>query len=191
MRELLAKRKQIKRKKPDFAMQDAHKKSRLKQKWRKPRGIDSKMRLNLRGYNKCVEPGYGAPKLVKELDKSGLQPILICTEKELDKINKEKQGVIISSRTGKKKRIAIIKKANELSVKMLNIKNPEEYIKMIGENMKSRKEEKKKKEKQKEEKKAKVEKKKEDKLADKVLSEEEKSAAEKKEKDKLLTKKEI
>ena len=72
MNELLDKRRRIKKKKPDFIMQSAHKKSRLEQKWKRPRGIDSKMRLNLKGHQKCVEVGYRSPRAVRGLDKSGL-----------------------------------------------------------------------------------------------------------------------
>ena len=41
---LLELRKRIKRKKPEFIRQDAHKKKSLESKWRKPKGLHSKMR---------------------------------------------------------------------------------------------------------------------------------------------------
>lgn len=189
MNELLQKRIEMKRKKPSFRMQDAHILKRLKDRWRKPRGIDAKMRLYLKGYSKNVEPGYGSPALVRGLHKLGLKPIIVCNEKELKKINKGKDGVIISSAVGNKKRIDIIRKAAELSIKILNIRDPLEYIKKVEQKFQSKKAEKEKNEKEKLKKKTKE--KKEDKLVEKVMSEEEKSAAEKKEKDKLLTKKEI
>ncbi len=190
LKDLLEKRKRIKQKKPKFDMQDAHKKGRLKTKWKKPRGIDSKMRLRLRGYNKSVEPGYGSAKEVRGLDKTGLMPVWVSALKDIESIDKEKQGIIIKSTVGKKKRVGLINKAKETGIRILNIKDTEKYIKDIEEAMKKRKEARSKKEKKKTEKKEDKKEKKEDKLAEKVLSEEEKVAADKKEKDKLLTKKE-
>ncbi len=191
LKNLLLKRKLIKAKKPHFVMQDAHKLKRLKDRWTKPRGIDSKMRLNLKGYHKSVEPGYGSPKEVRGLDRSGLEPIIVSNVADLEKLNSKKQGAIINGKMGNKKRIEVLKKAKELDIKVLNIKNTDNKIAKIEQEFKARKEDKAKTAKKKEEKKAKESKKdkKEDKLAEKV-TEEEKAAAEKKEKDKVLTKKE-
>lgn len=191
IKDLLEKRKATKKKMPDFIMQDAHKLSRLKKKWRRPRGSDSKMRQGFKSYCKSVEPGYGSPKEVKGMDRSGLYPVRVESIKILEKINKEKQGIIIKSCVGKKKKVDIINKAKELNIKILNIKDSEKYLSDIEVEMKSRKDERTKKKKLKEDKKVKEEKKekKEEKLSDKIISEEEKAKEEKKEKDKILTKK--
>jgi large subunit ribosomal protein L32e len=191
IKDLLEQRKERKRRMPDFVMQDSHKHKKLKMHWRKPRGIDSKIRLNLRGYNKAVEIGYGSPKPVKFMDKSGLMPVVVGDIRGLLKVNKEREGIIIASSVGKKKRVGIIAKAKELGIKILNIKDADKYAQSVQDELKARKEEKAKREKRKEERKKEEKTKKEDKLADKVLSEEEKAAQEKKEKDKLLTQKQI
>ena len=69
---LLNIRKKIKSKKPFFFRQDAHKNLKLGDKWRKPKGLHSKMRLGFKGYRKSVSIGYGSPKITKNLHKSGL-----------------------------------------------------------------------------------------------------------------------
>ena len=46
---LLELRRAMKRKKPDFIRQDSHKKAGLGAKWRKPKGIHSKMRKKHKG----------------------------------------------------------------------------------------------------------------------------------------------
>ena len=51
-KDLLEFRKKIKAKKPNFIRQDAHKKGEIKKKWRRPKGLQSKMRLHKRGYRK-------------------------------------------------------------------------------------------------------------------------------------------
>ncbi len=195
MKELLDKRAQTKRRKPHFQMQDSHKLSRLTQKWRKPRGIDSKMRLGLKGYARSVEVGFKSPKDVRGLDKSGLLPVMVSSVKELESVNKEKEGAIISSAVGQKKKKDLVAKATEMGITLLNIKDPKAFAASVEKNMKERADRKKKRiakateKKAKEEKKKPAEKKKED-LSDKVLSEDEKAKAEKKEKDKILTTKE-
>ena len=187
LKELLEKRKRIKAKKPDFVRQDAHKKTKLGWKWRRPKGSDSKMRQKFSGYRRSVSPGWGSPSKVKHLHKSGLKPVMINSEKEIESINATTEGIIIASKLGMKKRTSIINKAKEKNIKILNIKDTEKYLKNVKEELEKRKKKratiKKKKEKAKE-KKAKP------KLEEKVKTEEEKKEEEKKEKNKLLTKRE-
>lgn len=191
---LLELRKQIKRKKPRFIRQDKKKKALARsKKWRRPRGIDSKVRLNIRGYSKGISIGYGSPKKVKELHKSGLKIILVSSLADLDKINKEKEGAMIKGSVGKRKKVDLVKKAKEKGIKILNLKDPDQFLKAVEENMKKKKEVKKKLTEKKEKKvkelkeKAKEKEEKEG-LADKIQTEEDKKEEDKKEKDKLLTK---
>ena len=190
-------RKKLKSKKPNFVRQDAHKKSKLKKRWIKPRGLDSKMRYRFKGYRRSPSKGWKSPKSVRSSCSNGLMPIIIKSINELNNIDKEKQGIIIAKSVGSKKRIDIIKKAQELNLQIINIKDPDNYVKKIQDNFENRKKEKRKKSEEKEkrkketEKKAKEKKKEEPKeeLAEKISEEEEKKK-EKKEKDKILTKKE-
>jgi len=188
MKELLKLRREIKKRKPSFIRQDAHKKPKLKEKWRKPKGTDSKMRLNLKGYRKSPSKGWRSPKQVRNLDPSGLKPIRISTEQELAKIDKESQGIIIAKTTGLKKRLAIIKKAIEQKIQILNIKNPEEFAKSKQAEREKKKQERQKKEEQKSKKQKAKEKKSEEKKEDltEKLTEEDKKEEEKKEKEKIL-----
>lgn len=192
MKSLLEKRRHIKKRKPEFILQDYGKKPRLKRKWRKPKGIDSKMRLGIKGYRKMVTKGYGSPKLVKGLHKSGLKPVLVTSIKDIDSINKEKEGAVIQGSVGLRKKVEIVKKAREKGIKILNLKDYDKFMKYVSEFMEKKKSKKKKLEEKKgrkaEEAKEKEEAKKEEGLADKI-SDEEKKEIEKKEKDKLLTKK--
>ena len=190
---LLEKRKAIKAKKPKFVRQDSHKIKRVGRKWRRPKGIDSKIRLRLKAYHKHVEMGYGSPKEVKGMDKSGLMAVIVANAKELEGVDKGKEGAVISSSVGRKKRVGILNKAKELAIKILNIREPEKYIEKVQQELKLRKEKKGKREKKKTERKEKEKKKTkdEDKLAEKIMTEEEKQEQEKKEKDKILTKKEM
>ncbi len=189
---LLELRRKRKAKKPDFVRQDIHKKARLSKKWRRPKGLQSKVRYGMKGYRKSVEAGYGSPVEVKGLSREGLVTVLVNNISELKKIE-EGQGAIISGRLGQKKKSEIIKKADELGITLLNVKDAKEYLKSVEEIMQKKKAEKQKHVKDKEKKKAEKEKKAEEKekegLAEK-LTDEEKKDKEKKEREKILTKKE-
>ena len=191
LKELLQKRKEIKRRKPTFVMQDAHKMKRLAQHWRKPRGTDSKIRLNLKGYNKRVQPGYGSPKEVKFMDPKGLMPVQVANVADLEKIDKKTQGALVLSGVGKRKKVEIIKKAKELEIVLLNVKDADKFVTSVTEKLNARKAEKVKREEKKSKRKQEKKEEKKEEIADKVATEEDKAAQEKKEKDKVLTKKEI
>jgi len=184
--ELIELRRRIKSKKPDFVRQDFHKK-RLKKKWRKPRGLHSKVRLMFKGKPKKVSTGFSAPKKVRGLHRSGLKPILVDSLKDISRIKKENDGAVIGSAVGLKKRYEIVKKLKEKEIKILNIKDVEKYLKKIEDGLNLRKDRKKKLKEKKEKKKGEKEKK-EEKLTEKVTGEE-KKIEEKKKKDKILTKK--
>lgn len=198
---LLDARKQLKKKKPIFFMQDAHKKKRLKMRWRRPKGSDSKIRVQRLGYRRHVEIGWGSPKEVKHLHPSGLRQIKVFSVAELDKINPKIDGALIAASVGTKKRVAIVTKAMEKGIMVLNVKNPKQYLEETAKRIEEKAAEKKtlgkEKEKKEKEKKATAEKKEEEKkkeeprdeLAEK-LEEEEKKKKEKEEKDKVLIKKE-
>jgi len=153
--EKIKERKRKKKRKPKYIRQDWWKKSRLgrrrkkKQKWRRPKGRHSKVRLRRKGKPKRPEVGYGSPKEVKGTIK-GLRPILVKNIKDLEGIDKEKEIAIISANIGKRKKIEILKKCLELGLKT-NI-NIEKFFKKVEEEKKVKeivKEEEKKKEEEK------------------------------------------
>jgi large subunit ribosomal protein L32e len=183
IKELLELRSQIKSRKPNFIRQDFHKQKKLGRKWRRPKGLHSKVRLKLKGRAKKVSKGYRSPKKVRHIHKSGLQQCIIRTMRDIEKLDAKKNCLVISSSLGDKKKIVILKKAKDLGFNISNVNNPDDYIKKVEDKIRLRKE----KEKDKVKKDVKT-KKKDEKLADKV-NEEEKKEIEKKEKDKILTKK--
>jgi|SRR3989344_4566639 len=89
------------------------------QKWRKPKGRDSKMRLRRKSYPRTVSTGYKNKK--SESGKiNGKMPILVYNSLDLQKAGKN-NSIILSSRVGAKKKIQIIKTAREKNLTILNI----------------------------------------------------------------------
>jgi len=178
-------------KKLKFTRQDAHKKVRLGNKWRRPRGLHSKMRLSKKGYNKCVSIGYGSSKSTRGFDKSGLKLIIIKSLKELEKINAKEECIAVAKTIGLRKKVEILKQAVKKSINVVNIKDVNKFLKDVEEKIKKSKEEKEKLMKKKELSKKEREKATKKKTIEEKVekTDEEKKEEEKKEKNKLLTKK--
>ncbi|MBW3003300.1 hypothetical protein KY328_01195 [Candidatus Woesearchaeota archaeon] len=197
MKDKLELRKRIKSKKPRFVRQDSHKKVKLGKKWRKPRGSDNKVRIGFKSYRKKVKIGYGSPRDVEGFDPSGVLPVVVSNMLELTSI-KDGQGVVFSSRLGVRKKVGLIKKAMQLKLKILNIKDPQKYLTDVEQRFAKKKQDKEKALKEKEAKKKELEKKakekekeaaaeeqqmSEEELAEKAKSEQEKK---RKEEEKIL-----
>ncbi|RLI92201.1 MAG: 50S ribosomal protein L32e [Candidatus Altiarchaeales archaeon] len=110
----------LRKKKPRFMRQELPKLKRLKDRWRRPRGIDSKKREGKRGKGKLPKIGYKKPTIVRGIHPSGFYPVLVHNVEELTLINPEEEAAIIASAIGRRKRNEIIRSANELNVTILN-----------------------------------------------------------------------
>ena len=115
-------RKMLKHKKPDFIRQESWRYKRIKENWRRPRGIDSKMRRKIKGWPKCPEAGYRGPKAARGLHPSGYEEVLVYNPDDLDKVDPETQAARIAHPVGIKKRMEIIAKAISKGIKILNPK---------------------------------------------------------------------
>ena len=193
MERLLQIRKQLKKKKPKFLRQDAHKRKKLEKKWRSPKGMHSKMRKKLRGYRKQPSIGYSSPKKVRHLTESGLKKIIINNIKSLSNINPKTEVMVLAKTVGLRKKVELLKKAKEMNIKILNVKDIESFLKNVEEKRKQKKAESEKKEKEKQKVKEEALKKAEEKeKKEKPKTEEEKKVDEKEtkeEKRKVLEKK--
>ncbi len=95
------------------------KKRKKLQKWRRPKGRHSKMRKKRKGYP--ASPSIGYKKPAKEQDKiKNLTPKIVNNLKDLASAQKY-NILVLAKRLGAKKRIEIIKKAEEMKLKILNL----------------------------------------------------------------------
>jgi len=118
-------REALKHKRPDFVRQESWRYKRIKENWRRPRGLDSKMRRKIKGWPKCPEVGYRGPKAARGLHPSGYEEILVYNPNDLDKVDPEKQAIRIAHTVGIKKRMEIIAKATSKKIRILNPKEAE------------------------------------------------------------------
>lgn len=108
------------RKKPKFERWMSKAYRRVKPSWRKPRGRQAKIRIKEKAKLRMPTPGYGVPKELRYLHPSGFREVLIHNVDELLKVNPKEEIARIAANVGKKKRAEIIKKAEELKVRILN-----------------------------------------------------------------------
>ena len=109
------------RKKPKFLKQGVNYLKRVRVRWRKPRGTDSKLRIREKSKGKMSNVGYRAPKSTRGLHPSGLREIYVQNIKDLEKIDPKICAGRLSSTIGKKKKLEIIKKSEERKIKLLNM----------------------------------------------------------------------
>ena len=120
IRRLLELRKEIAKRRPEFVRQESWRYKRVKPSWRRPRGIDSKMRMEVKGWPKRVKVGYRGPRAVRGLHPSGYKEVLVHNVKELEKLDPETEAARIAHTVGARKRREILKRAKELGIKVLN-----------------------------------------------------------------------
>jgi large subunit ribosomal protein L32e len=112
--------KERKKKKKSFDRQNSHNHNRVDSSWRKPRGRHSQMRLKEKHAAPLPNPGYRSPKEVRGLHPSGYEDVLIHRPADLEELDPEKEAARIGSSVGGRKRAAILDKAEELDIHVLN-----------------------------------------------------------------------
>jgi len=118
--ELLELRKSVAEQRPRFVRPESWRYVRLHPEWRKPKGLDNKIRKSFKGYPKRVKIGYGGPAKARGYHPSGHLDVLVHNPAQLDELIPERDAVRIGRRVGAKKRAAILKRATELGLRVLN-----------------------------------------------------------------------
>ena len=116
----LAKRAIISGRRPAFKRQEWFRYSKLGEMWRRPKGIHSKMKRNLKRRAPVVDIGYRGPKAARGLHPSGFVEVLVYNVDGLEGIDPKVQAVRIGGTVGTRKRIQIEDRALELGIRVLN-----------------------------------------------------------------------
>jgi len=134
---LLEIRKRMKKKRPSFRRVESWRYDRVKDSWRKARGIDSQTRKKTKTGVRSPSIGYRSPKKIRGLHPSGYQEVRINNKNEMERLNlnPKTHAIKISGRLGSKKRLDLIDYAQKRNFLILNLgisqKEMEEFEAML------------------------------------------------------------
>jgi large subunit ribosomal protein L32e len=121
-RKALQVRARARNKKPNFVRAESWRFDRFSVSWRKPRGLDNKIRRKILGWPSGPCTGYKGPKVARYLHPSGFKEVIVYNIADLSAIDVNTEAIRIAHRVGARKRTGIVAKATELNLKILNLK---------------------------------------------------------------------
>jgi large subunit ribosomal protein L32e len=123
---MLKLRKRVKEKKPNFVRPESWKYIRLKENWRRPHGLDNKVRKRFKGWPARVSAGYRGPKGARGLHPSGFEEVMVYNADGLKEIDPKTQAARIAHTVGKRKRARILTEARKKKIVVLNLRQAKE-----------------------------------------------------------------
>ncbi len=120
LKALVAKRREFSESRPDFVRQESWRYVRIHPEWRKPKGVDSKMRRQDKGWPALVRVGYRGPTAARGLHPSGHYDVLVHNARDLDGLIPGRDVARIGRTVGAKKRAEILERATELGLRVVN-----------------------------------------------------------------------
>ncbi|MDE1853043.1 MAG: 50S ribosomal protein L32e [Thaumarchaeota archaeon] len=120
LKALVAKRKEISDTRPAFVRQESWRYVRIHPEWRKPKGVDNKVRRQDKGWPALVRVGYRGPVEARGLHPSGHYDVIVYRSSDLDSLVPGRDVARIGGTVGAKKRATILERATELGIRVVN-----------------------------------------------------------------------
>lgn len=109
-------------KKPEFVRQESWRDSKFSLSWRRPRGLDNKIRRKIKGWPASPSTGYKGPKIARGMHPSGYREVIVNNAEAVAAVDPNTHAIRIAHTVGRKKRAVIIAEAKRLNIKILNVK---------------------------------------------------------------------
>lgn len=112
----------VKKRTKRFIRHQSDRYAKIDPSWRKPKGIDNRVRRRFKGQLPMPNIGYGSNKKTKHVMPNGFKKFLVRNVKDLELLlmhNRTYAGEIASN-VSSRKRIAIVERAQQLNVKLTN-----------------------------------------------------------------------
>lgn len=117
---LLEMRRAVSERRPRFVRPESWRFVRLPPMWRKPKGLDNKVRKSKKGWPRRVKIGYRGPVVSRNLHPSGHQEILVHNLDELARAVPGRDVVRIGGTVGARKRAILLTRSKELGIRVVN-----------------------------------------------------------------------
>merc|ERR1712138_90020 len=118
----LKKPKIVKKRMKKFIRHQSDRYDKLKPNWRKPKGIDNRVRRRFKGQYLMPSIGYGSAAATKHMLPSGFRKVLVNNVRELEVLMMQNRSYCakIAHGVSSRKRKAIVERANQLSIRVTN-----------------------------------------------------------------------
>eukprot|EP00897_Mesotaenium_endlicherianum_P000077 jgi/Mesen1/1006/ME000120S00153 len=118
----LVKRTVVKKRLKRFIRAQSDRKMCVPQSWRRPKGIDSRVRRKFKGTTRMANIGYGSNKLTRHVLPNGFKKFIINNVMELDMLmmHNRKYCGEIAHNVSTLKRKAIVERAQQLNINLTN-----------------------------------------------------------------------
>merc|ERR1712043_16497 len=112
----------VKKRNKKFIRHQSDRYVKVKQNWRKPKGIDNRVRRRFKGQFLMPNIGYGSNKKTKHICPDGYKKFLIHNIKELEVLMMQNKtfSAEIAHNVSSKKRKTIVERAQQLSIRITN-----------------------------------------------------------------------
>ncbi|KAI9594683.1 60S ribosomal protein L32 [Syncephalis fuscata] len=112
----------VKKRTKRFARHQSDRFLRVDASWRKPKGIDNRVRRRFKGQIAMPNIGYGSNKKTRHLMPSGFKKFLVSNVKELEMLMMQNRtyAAEIAHNVSSRKRIQIVERAAQLNIKVTN-----------------------------------------------------------------------
>ncbi|KAI3636773.1 hypothetical protein MIR68_002703 [Amoeboaphelidium protococcarum] len=112
----------VKKRTKKFIRHQSDRYAKVDQNWRRPKGIDNRVRRRFKGQYLMPKIGYGSNKLTRHMTPNGFYRFLVHNVEEVEVLlmHKRRYAAEIAHGVSSKKRVAILEKAKALGVVVLN-----------------------------------------------------------------------